>query len=157
MQLFRVAAADAFADSSPKTFEGRWHLPGDRVIYFSLSPSSALNEFVAHAEMEAATLAAAKLTLWAYDAPDDLACDVIDPAALPAGWREDWALCQPHARNWHRRGAAALRAPSAIMPAETNLLVHPARLAAPFKLARKLAFAPDARLIDPKRRRLGKP
>jgi RES domain-containing protein len=157
MRLFRVAALDAFADTSPKRFEGRWHRAGDRLIYFSLSPSSALNEFVAHAEMDAATLAAATLTIWTYQAPDDLGCDAIDRKALKAGWREDWALCQPQARAWHRAGAAALIVPSAIMPGEDNLIVHPARLAAPFPLRRRETFTPDARLVDPARRRRGRP
>jgi hypothetical protein len=43
------------------------------------------------------------------------------------------------------------------MPAENNLLVHPARLAGALPLARKEVFTPDARLIDPARRRIGKP
>lgn len=157
MLLHRVAAREAFGDTSPKKHEGRWHLPGDRLIYFSLSPSSALNEFVAHAETDAATLAAAKLTMWVYDAPDNLAFDTIARKSLDAGWRGDWALCQPHARRWHRAGPPALKVPSAIMPAEDNLIVHPARLAAPFPLVRKEVFTPDPRLIDPTRRRAGKP
>jgi RES domain-containing protein len=62
----------------------------------------------------------------AIDVPDAL-CAEIDRGVLPADWQTNVAWCQASGDAWVRGGPAlGLLVPSAIVPAEANLLLNPA-------------------------------
>lgn len=59
--------------------------------------------------------------------PDELVLE-LDRAELPPGWNdpEDERVAQAFGEAWLREGASvALRVPSAVVPAESNLLLAP--------------------------------
>lgn len=158
--LFRVGEVEAFRSHQPKLNDGRWHLADDTLIYFAESPASATLEALVHAEIDSVQLA--QLIVWTmreYRAPNSLGVDVLNVSQLSSDWRTDWAICQSAVRFWHEspEAAPALRVPSALAPGEFNLLVQPARLKRRFNLVSSTSFVPDARLLDPARRRFGTP
>ncbi|MBI1252704.1 MAG: RES domain-containing protein [Alphaproteobacteria bacterium] len=158
-RVFRIAAQDAFKgfpNLVPKRHAGRWRRPGDVVIYFALSSASAVLEFIAHAEIDSATAAHARPTLWIYDAPPRFKRAALAAETLPDGWERDWDVCQRAAAT--ASGVhAVLVTPSAIAPAENNWVVYPERLSAPFPLIERVTFDLDPRTLEPSRRRRGRP
>ena len=83
--------------------------------------------------------------------------EAIDPRGLPKDWREHPAplVLQKTGQAWLSRGSSvALLVPSALSPAESNVLLNPEHKDfAKVKLFEPPeAYQPDPRLHDPKRR-----
>ena len=154
MNAFRIAVADAFPGQEPKPYAGRWHLPGDVIIYLASTAAGAILERIAHAELDSATLEETVWLLWRYEAPADLQIDELP--APPNDWQSDWPACQQMTRNWHASGPAGLWVPSAVAHTEKNLLLRPDRIREPFAVTVE-RFRPDRRLINPGLRRFGSP
>lgn len=152
--VHRVASIDAFPGLEPKRYDGRWHLAGDKVIYFASTAAGAVLEKIAHTESDPATLRDTVWQLWSYEFPASL--EIGELAPPPQGWQSDWSLCQKLTRSWHASGPVGLWVPSAVAPTERNLILHPARLATPAR-ASVQSFRPDQRIVDPSARRAGTP
>jgi RES domain-containing protein len=104
---------------------GRWNSEGIPVVYASSTLSLAALEYLVHVDVEdvPADLCALKL-----DVPDDAPVEAVEVSSLPDDWNrvEDHPDCLARGDDWARRGAAlALRVPSAVIPAETNVLLNP--------------------------------
>jgi RES domain-containing protein len=104
---------------------GRWNSEGIPVVYASSTLSLAALEYLVHIDVEDVPhdLCALKIAV-----PDDAAIEDVELPGLPADWNrvEDHPACTSRGDDWARRGAAlALRVPSALIPAEHNLLLNP--------------------------------
>ena len=94
----RVASIDAFPGLEPKRYDGRWHVAGDKIIYFASTAAGAVLEKIAHTEADPATLRDTVWQLWSYAFPATLATAELPPP--PAGWESTGQF----AKHWHVAG-----------------------------------------------------
>ena len=106
--------------------DGRWNIPGRRIVYTAQSLSLAQLEVLVHIadrqQMPRLVYAHASI-------PGDLSIQTIDPAALPVGWKR----FSPYSEHTQRLGmqwlaqasSPILKVPSAISEAEWNFLLNP--------------------------------
>jgi hypothetical protein len=96
----------------------RWHGSGEGPVqYFADTPDGAWAEFLRHEGItQESELANVRRALWAIEMPDDL------PAEMPrlaqpvlTGGISTYQECRKEARRLRKKGAAALRAPSAAL------------------------------------------
>lgn len=123
---------------------GRWHYPGQPVVYLSESPASALLEVCVHTS---ANDIPPDSTLLKIESPatDIEAIEVTDLS-------DDWKMRPESTRDLGTRWlqsnqAVLLRIPSAIVPQTSNFLFNPAhRDAQHFKIAEVLNYPFDSRI-----------
>lgn len=155
MEVFRVARDHYAADLSGKgasLFGGRWNSQGNAVVYAAEHRSLAVLEELVHVD--------------AHDAPDDLVLvtlqipdelEVVSVAldVLSADWRQSPApaALQEFGDRWcAAKQSAVLRVPSAIVPAESCLIINPAHAEAPrIRIVNREPFVLDPRLLAVKR------
>lgn len=131
-----------------RLYGGRWNSEGVAVVYLSSSLSLAALEYLVHIDIEdvPSDLVAMKIEL-----PDDVSVSEIDPAALPSDWSRtpDHPACVDAGDAWTAAGEfLLLRVPSAIIPAESNLLLNPGhRGAGTVRVISAGPFAYDPRLL----------
>lgn len=95
---------------------GRWTSPRTAGVYASLSPATAMLEYLAH--LEGAT--PDELLLVTASVPLDA---VLVQLELPSDWRE--RPYRTHVRQIGDEWSKALRIPSAVCPPECNMLINP--------------------------------
>lgn len=104
---------------------GRWHAKGHPIVYTASSAALAALEVLVHVDP---LTAPTDLRLLAVELPDDLSTEILDLAALPAGWNAvpAPAALQMLGTAWLTSGrSAALIVPSAIITVERNVLLNP--------------------------------
>jgi RES domain-containing protein len=147
MRVYRLTAR-AFA-AAPLSGLGaaisgaRWNSIGTRMGYTSTSRALAMLEILAHVRL---THMPTDRVFVPIDIPDDAVVDLVD---YPEGWdRVPYsATVQAAGDAWIASGSSlALRVPSAIVPAEFNVLVNPAHARA----AEILVHAAEAAVLDPR-------
>ncbi len=114
---------------------GRWNGPRTRPVYCAEAISLAALERLVYVGWDVAAGAYPTQHLFRIDLPDDAVVERVAAADLPARWTELRAPLEPGARPtalqrlgddwWRRRSALALLVPSAQVPEESNLLLHP--------------------------------
>ena len=122
MRVYRVIdAAQAAEPFAPQDNGGRWTPPGTACVYASLSPASALLEYLAHLDGE----------------PPErlmLAVATIPPGTVLSETNEPSTWCEmPYRHEVQQVGASwidsgrslALRVPSALTAGENNVLLNP--------------------------------
>ena len=106
---------------------GRWNPVGIPVLYASESRALAALEYYVH--IPAPRILPRRLVIVSYEVPESVTTETVSIADLPADWRSYPA---PHAlldlgREWVRRGRSLiLLVPSALVPAENNVIFNPA-------------------------------
>ena len=148
---WRIAKAryqdDAFSGDGGLHSAGRWHLQGQRVVYSASSLALAALEVFIHLNRAHAGI---RWVMVEIGIPDGVAVEVLAATDLPRGWRSEppAASTMRVGTDWRRAGRSpVLRVPSAIIPAESNLLLTP--LHADFRklrLGKARPFEFDARL-----------
>jgi len=128
MQVWRLVKEKytdtAFSGEGAQRGGGRFNSPGRPVVYTSESLALAELEILVH--LPTSRLLASYVAFRAR-LPDE-AIETLDRAALPSNWRES-----PVSRSVQAVGDAwlqsesslALRVPSAVVPAEDNVLINP--------------------------------
>jgi RES domain-containing protein len=131
MRIYRITKA-AYRDSvlsghGASTQEGaRWNRMGVPAVYAAQNASLALLEVLVHIT-DPKVVAAAGLAWFVFDVPDAQIATV-EPAELPAQWRNipyGKATQSIGTRFLQQGELAALIVPSAVVPAEFNLLLNP--------------------------------
>lgn len=120
----RRHASTAFDGEGARLFGGRWNRPGTAVVYLSESRALAMLEVLAGLG------GAAPLGAWVLIPArfDNSLVERLDPSTLPPEWR---AHPPPHpvqaiGDRWVEEArSVALKVPSALVPAESNLLLNP--------------------------------
>jgi RES domain-containing protein len=107
--------------------DGRWHLPGRRIVYTAQSLSLAQLEVLVHIsdrrQMPELVFAVAGI-------PDSFAIETIETSVLSGNWRRFSpysSMTQTLGMRWlTEMKSAVLKVPSAISEAEWNFLLNPA-------------------------------
>jgi RES domain-containing protein len=151
MRVYRLCkaehAAAAFTGEGAILYAGRWHHAGTPVVYTAESRSLAVLEQLVHLSRNRLP---PRFVCFAVDVPDELEITVAPLAELPAGWRSYPGPLELRdlGTKWAQSNASvALAVPSAVVPAERNVLLNPrhpdfARLA----IGAPEPFAVDERL-----------
>ncbi|HEX8693496.1 MAG TPA: RES family NAD+ phosphorylase [Longimicrobium sp.] len=128
---------------------GRWNSEGVAVVYTSFALSLAALEYLVHVDVEEAP---ADLVALEIDVPDDVPADEVRLDDLPEDWNrvEDHPACASIGDRWVRDGRAlVLRAPSAVIPHESNYLLNPKHPdAARIRVVSVRDFVFDPRLLE---------
>ncbi len=130
MKAYRLCktsrARAAFSGEGARLAGGRWTPSGVEAVYCSETLSLAALEILVHADPS--ELLRARFVYFEVEIPDDLPREEIGPRDLPRGWRRmpAPAALQEMGAHWVRRAkTAVLIVPSAVNPAERNLLLNP--------------------------------
>lgn len=103
----------------------RWHSRGQRIVYASPNPATALLEILVHAEIDVRDLPVS-LRFLEIEASDRLASETIPTTSLPAGWPSRPDITRPIGDDWlASRRSALLLVPSVIVPETYNVLFNP--------------------------------
>lgn len=115
----------AFNGDGARRTGGRWNHKGVAVVYASTSLALASLELFVHLEPEDMP---SDLVSIAAEVPDDISSERIELTDLPGNWRAypvQIAL-REIGTEWARSGrTAVLIVPSAVVPAEHNILLNP--------------------------------
>lgn len=150
VRLYRICRA-AYRDldgEGGRLYGGRWNTPGRPVVYTSTALALAALEYLIHVDPQDVPTDLVALTI---EVPDDVECEEIDAAALPAGWEQapEPAACKDIGDAWRRAGRTlALRVPSAPIPEEMNVLLNPRHPSARrMQIVAERSFFFDPRLV----------
>jgi RES domain-containing protein len=138
-------AHHAFDGEGTRQYGSRWSSPGVRVSFAAESLSLAVLEVLVHLQ---STAPLADYVTFAVDFSDGLIED-LDPATLPANWRDFPApsALQALGDTWVSRSSfALLRVPSAIIPHERNFVINPAHS----QFMQLVVTGPTALDVDPR-------
>jgi len=152
MILFRIGQEETILDLSgegARRHGGRWNHPGVGIVYASENQALATLEYLVHLNPWAIP---PRLKIASIAVPDRMRPVSVDASKLPAGWRDSPASSElaEIGAEWVASGRSLLlRVPSAIVPAECNVLINPShpdmRLV---KIAMIEDFPYDQRLLD---------
>ena len=122
-RIVRLAyAAEPLSGEGAARWGGRWNSAGTPMVYASTSRSLAVLEILVHVVRDDIPLDAVLVPI---DVPDQLITEV-EP--LPTGWSEPSRLTETCRIGdlWIQQYASlAMLVPSAVIPAERNLLINP--------------------------------
>jgi RES domain-containing protein len=139
-------AETAFSGEGARLYGGRWNRKGVPMVYTAGSQSLAMLEMLVQDEPLRARYMMIGATL-----PKGLKIERIDPAQLPADWRDLAAReqLQVIGTTWAKsQSSAILAVPSAVIPAETNYLLNPLHPAfGKIAIGEPEAFVTDLRLV----------
>jgi len=141
----RQHAKTAFSGSGARKYGGRWNSPGTSIVYTAETQSLAVLEMLVHLEQPDLLQRYVLIGVGI----DEALIEKLDRSRLPRHWRgapavESRAIGDEWAAN---QTSVALRVPSALVPAENNLLLNPAH--ADFEklvIGDPVSFAFDQRL-----------
>ncbi|WP_220464938.1 RES family NAD+ phosphorylase [Granulicella sp. 5B5] len=124
--------------------DGRWHNPGQPIVYLAESPSAALLEVCVHTS---ANDIPPDFTLLKIEGPT-LEIIAIVESDLPVSWQNNLETTRNLGTQWLRSNAAVLlRVPSAIVPQTSNFLFNPLHAAAAhFRIVDTLTYPFDTRI-----------
>lgn len=141
--------ATAFDGEGARRYPGRWNHKGVPMVYCTTTLSLAALEVFVH--LDPGDLPDDLVSIRA-ELPDDIALEIMDAGALPSGWNQSPgpAALQDLGSGWiaSSRGVA-LGVPSAIIPGELNVLLHPNHR----DMARIARSALERFAFDPRMRR----
>lgn len=149
MLLHRICAAEfggtahaAFNGQGGLYGSGRWHQRGRPIVYTASHRSLALLEIIVHLD---ARWPLQPMVAWQIEVPES---HIRTPADLPDDWKSNLESTRTHGDAWLAgRDSVALRVPSVIVPAESNVLLNPAHPA--FRIDWVKA-GPEPIAIDPR-------
>ena len=125
MQVYRITLEKWSGALAASGSAARWNSNGKFVIYTSWARSMACLENIVHKKGRG-LIGSFKTML--IEIPEPIAVESIQPDALPKNWQDfsAYQLCQQLGDAWlNNMKSAVLSVPSAIIPAEYNLLLNP--------------------------------
>jgi RES domain-containing protein len=126
MRLWRISAHADLSGEGGLHASGRWHSRGNRIVYLTDHPASALVEVLVNLEVDPEDLPDS-YQLLAVDFADNILSESIGPDQLAADWRDQLRLTRNMGDSWLReKRTILLRVPSAIVPFTPNWLLNPA-------------------------------
>lgn len=153
IEVFRLARAEfknsMWSGEGGLHVDGRWHMPGKRIVYTAQSLSLAQLEVLVHIadRRQIPSLAHAVAGI-----PDTVKIATVDHSALPADWRRFApysAVTQHLGMAWlSEMSSAVFKVPSAVSETEWNFLLNPVH--ADFRLLNlgvSKDFSMDSRLL----------
>lgn len=146
MVLWRISRHQDLSGAGGLRASGRWHYPGQPVVYMTESPASALLEVCVHT---AANDVPPTFTLLRIEGPLSRV-EKISEADLPLRWRTDPQVTRDLGTDWLRAcSGLLLRVPSAIVPTTANYLFNPAHPdAVAFRIKEAINYPFDHRIKE---------
>lgn len=144
-----LRAATAFDGEGARRYPGRWNHKGVPMVYGTTSLSLAVLEVFVHLDPDdlPEDLVSIRAGL-----PDGVPLEILEVGALPGDWNQTPgpAALQDLGSDWiaSSRGLA-LGVPSAIIPAERNILLNPNHP----DMARLVRSPPERFVFDPRMRK----
>lgn len=129
MVVYRIARSryiKGLTGAGARLHGGRWNHKGTSIVYTSESRALATVETLVHVPLGLLPLDLMIASIWV---PDAIEATVVEPAQLPANWREfpsPVELADLGTRWVESSAALLLRVPSAVVPHEHNFLMNPA-------------------------------
>jgi RES domain-containing protein len=144
MVLWRISRHRDLSGIGGLRAGGRWHYPGQPVVYLSENPASALLEVCVHT---AANDVPPDFTLLRIEGPE-LVIPAIAETGLPEGWQWRFEITRSLGTDWLQKSEAVLlKLPSAIVPQTTNFLFNPLHPdARRFQIAEAFKYPFDSRI-----------
>jgi RES domain-containing protein len=144
MVLWRISGHRDLSGTGGLRAGGRWHSPGQPVVYLSENPASVLLEVCVHA---AANDVPPEFTLLKVIGPE-VEIPAVAEASLPEGWQTRFEITRHLGTDWlQSKETVLLKLPSAIVPQTANFLFNPLhRDAVRFKIAEVLSYPFDRRI-----------
>jgi RES domain-containing protein len=128
--LWRISRHPELTGAGGLRASARWHTKGRPIVYCAPNPATALLEVLVHARIDLDDVPL-NFRYLEIEAPDSLAIEDVNPAALPASWRTDLEATRRAGDEWlNSNRTALLRVPSVIVPATWNVLLNPRHPAA---------------------------
>ncbi len=142
----RKHAKDAFAGSGARKYGGRWNSPGTSIVYTSETQSLAVLEMLVHLEQPDLLQRYGLIGVTI----DEALIEKLGRSRLPRHWQTAPPIeLRAIGDEWASRSTSvALQLPSALVPAENNVLLNPAH--ANFQkliIGDPVSFAFDQRLV----------
>lgn len=149
MLLYRIIFSKYAEAKYAPGISGRWNREGERVLYTSSSPSLAMSETMAHRLGQG--FLSSGFSLITFKLPNDIPMDEISLKQLPANWRlyASYRKSQTLGSAWYQKKAGLLlRVPSAVVPADFNVLINAAHPAyEKVRVEKREAFPFDERFV----------
>jgi RES domain-containing protein len=144
MVFWRISSLPDLRGENGLHASGRWHFPGQPVVYFTESPASALLEICVHTATDDVPQ---KFTLLKIEGPV-IKIASIPAAQLPGDWQSKPEISRELGTQWLRKNSGVLlRVPSAILPETWNYLFNPLHPdAAKFRVTEAIEYPFDTRL-----------
>jgi RES domain-containing protein len=146
MVLWRISRHRDLSGIGGLKAGGRWHYPGQPVVYLSENPASALLEVCVHT---AANDVPPDFTLLRVEGPEIATASVMADD-LPEDWQAHPDATQEFGTAWLRRNETVLlKIPSAIVPRTWNFLFNPLHPdASAFRLVEVMTYPFDNRIKE---------
>ncbi|MBP0627787.1 MULTISPECIES: RES family NAD+ phosphorylase [unclassified Cupriavidus] len=103
---------------------GRWHFPGQPVVYLAEHPALAFLEILVHHEAAKIEDLPKQYQLLQVEVPESVA--VAEIAALPENWKTDSQWSKSAGTEWlAARTSLLLKVPSVLVPYASNYVLNP--------------------------------
>jgi RES domain-containing protein len=125
MRVWRLTktkhAGSAFSGDGARLFSGRWHPRGVPVVYTADSRALAVLELLVHLDPDDLS----DFALVGADVPEDL-LEVVNAGDLDVDWQSRPEVLRDFGASWAKSlRSLGLRVPSAVIPAESNVILNP--------------------------------
>ena len=125
MTLWRISNHVTLDGRGGLRAAARWHTRGQRVVYASPNPATALLEVLVHAEIDFQDMPVSFRFL-EIGAPDGIRSETIERVHLPRRWELQPESTRQIGDEWLRsRRSALLFVPCVIVPETYNVLFNP--------------------------------
>ncbi|HEY1216290.1 MAG TPA: RES family NAD+ phosphorylase [Bryobacteraceae bacterium] len=123
-RLYRAAYGPGLDGIGGTFASGRWHLQGQRVVYFGETPAIVVLERLAHTDPD---LLPGDLQLGCFEFQRSVRTEAVeDRTPLPGNWVLDEQATRKAGTGWLRENSSALlKVPSVLLPEESNYLFNP--------------------------------
>jgi RES domain-containing protein len=144
MILWRISRHKDLRGAGGLRAGGRWHSPGQPVVYLSESPAAALLEICVHT---AANDIPPEFTLLRIEG-SEVEVSSVELSELPKRWQEKAEATREIGTEWLRAGRGVLlRVPSVIVPYTWNFVFNPLhRDAERFRVVERMKCPFDQRI-----------
>jgi RES domain-containing protein len=146
-RLYRAAYGPGLDGIGGTFARGRWHMQGQRVVYFGATPAIVVLERLAHTDPD---LLPGDLRLGCFEFQRSVRTESVEERAkLRGNWIFDERATRNVGTGWLRENSSALlKVPSVLLPEESNYLFNPQNSEAQhFHRVSERPFAFDARLL----------
>ncbi|HEY7211488.1 MAG TPA: RES family NAD+ phosphorylase [Bryobacteraceae bacterium] len=125
MTLWRISNHPTLDGRGGLRASARWHTRGQRIVYASPNPATALLEILVHAEIDWRDVPVSFRFL-EIAAPAGIQSETVERARLSSGWESRPESTRRIGDEWLRSGRTALLlVPCVIVPETYNILFNP--------------------------------
>lgn len=126
MIVWRISNHATLGGGGGLRASGRWHSKGERIVYCTPNPATALLEIVVYLEIELEDFPIS-YRLNKIEIPDEISLETVNPGDLPLDWKNNALMTRRLGDTWLAAGGSALLlVPCAVVAETSNILINPA-------------------------------